>query len=95
VCFAVITLCVVSQRVFVIVYFVMTQSGNFWLYPRITAPNEFIWQPGSVTIVRNNRHIPSLYPAGSYVFVLCFIRLSVLTALLLIAFIIYVCQSIA
>jgi hypothetical protein len=35
--FAVITLCVASQRVFivVIVYFVMTQSGNFWLHHRI------------------------------------------------------------
>jgi hypothetical protein len=36
--FAAITLCVASQRVFIIVvvvYFVMTQSGNFWIYPRI------------------------------------------------------------
>jgi hypothetical protein len=34
--FAAITLCVTSQRVFVVVvtYFVMTQSGNFWIYPR-------------------------------------------------------------
>jgi len=32
-----ITLCVVSQRVFivVVVYFVMTQSGNFWIYARL------------------------------------------------------------
>jgi hypothetical protein len=30
--FAAILLCVASQRVFiVVVYFVMTQSGNFWL----------------------------------------------------------------
>jgi hypothetical protein len=32
--FSAITLCVASQRVFivvVIVYFVMTQSGNFWI----------------------------------------------------------------
>jgi len=30
-------LCVASQRVFivVVVYFVMTQSGNFWIYLRI------------------------------------------------------------
>jgi hypothetical protein len=44
--FAAITLCVASQRVFIIVvvvvvvvvvvYFVMTQFGNFWLYPRIS-----------------------------------------------------------
>jgi hypothetical protein len=31
--FAAITLCVTSQRVFIIVvYFVMTQSGNFWIH---------------------------------------------------------------
>jgi hypothetical protein len=33
--FAAITLCVASQRVFIVVYFVMTQSGNFWIHPRI------------------------------------------------------------
>jgi hypothetical protein len=36
--FAAIALCVASQRVFVVhvaVYFVMTQSGNFWIHPRI------------------------------------------------------------
>jgi hypothetical protein len=34
--FAAITHCVASQRVFiVVVYFVMTQSRNFWIYPRI------------------------------------------------------------
>jgi hypothetical protein len=36
--FATITLCVASQRVFIVVvvvfYFVMTQSGNFWIHPR-------------------------------------------------------------
>jgi hypothetical protein len=41
--FAAISLCVASQRVFiviivvvvvVIIYFVMTQSGNFWIHPR-------------------------------------------------------------
>jgi hypothetical protein len=33
--FVAINLCVASQRVFivVIVYFVMTQSGNFWIHP--------------------------------------------------------------
>jgi hypothetical protein len=37
--FAAITLCVASQRVFIVasVYFVMTQSGNFWIHPRIHA----------------------------------------------------------
>jgi hypothetical protein len=31
--FVAITLCVASQRVFIIaVYFVMTQSGNFWIH---------------------------------------------------------------
>jgi hypothetical protein len=35
--FAAITLCVASQRVFVVVviYFVTTQSGNFWIHSRI------------------------------------------------------------
>jgi hypothetical protein len=33
--FSNITLCVVSQRVIiVVVYFVMTKSGNFWIHPR-------------------------------------------------------------
>jgi hypothetical protein len=32
--FTATTLCVASQREFVVVYFVMTQSGNFWLRPR-------------------------------------------------------------
>jgi hypothetical protein len=33
--FAAITLCVASQRMFIVivVYFVMTQSGNFWIHP--------------------------------------------------------------
>jgi len=32
--FAAITLCVASQRVFIVasVYFIMTQSGNFWIH---------------------------------------------------------------
>jgi hypothetical protein len=34
--FAAITLCVASQRVFIVVYLVTTQSGNFWIYPRTT-----------------------------------------------------------
>jgi hypothetical protein len=31
------TLCVAPQRVFIVVrlYFDMTQSGNFWIHPRI------------------------------------------------------------
>jgi hypothetical protein len=38
--FAAITLCVASQRMFIIVFvvaadFVMTQSGNFWIHPRM------------------------------------------------------------
>jgi hypothetical protein len=37
--FATITFCVASQRVFVVVYFVMTLSGNFWIHPRIILLN--------------------------------------------------------
>jgi hypothetical protein len=33
--FAAITLCVASQQVFIVVCFVMTQSGNFWIHLRI------------------------------------------------------------
>jgi hypothetical protein len=35
--FAAITLCVASQRVVIVVsvYFFMTQSGNFWMHPRM------------------------------------------------------------
>jgi len=41
--FAAKTLCVALQRVFVVVvvYFVTTQSGNFWTHPRIVS-NIFI-----------------------------------------------------
>jgi hypothetical protein len=37
--FAAIALCVASEREFTVVsvYFVMTQSGNFWIHPRITS----------------------------------------------------------
>jgi hypothetical protein len=40
--FAAITLCVASQRVFIVVsvYFVVTQSGNFWIYPLVLHINE-------------------------------------------------------
>jgi hypothetical protein len=32
---AAITLCVASQCVLIVVYFVMTQSGNFWIHLRM------------------------------------------------------------
>jgi hypothetical protein len=35
--FFAITLCVASQRVFVFVYFAMTQSEDFWIHPRTSA----------------------------------------------------------
>jgi hypothetical protein len=35
--FAAITLSVASQRVFVVVYFVMTKSGNLWIHPHTPA----------------------------------------------------------
>jgi hypothetical protein len=37
--FAAITLCVTSQRMFIVfvAYFVMTQSGNFWIHPSISS----------------------------------------------------------
>jgi hypothetical protein len=43
--FVAITICVASQRVFVVaVYFVMTQSGNFWIRPPIAITN--LMEPG-------------------------------------------------
>jgi hypothetical protein len=33
--FAAITLCVASQRVFIVVISLSIQSGNFWIHPRI------------------------------------------------------------
>jgi hypothetical protein len=35
--FATITLCVAFQQVFLVVDFIMTQSRNFWLCPRISS----------------------------------------------------------
>jgi len=35
--FTAITLSVAPQRMFIVVYFVLTQSGNFWINPRIPA----------------------------------------------------------
>jgi hypothetical protein len=31
--FATITLCVASQQMFFVVYFIVTQSGSFWIHP--------------------------------------------------------------
>jgi hypothetical protein len=45
--FAAITICVASERVFVVVYFGMTKSGNFWIYPHmlfLVAISHFIKQ---------------------------------------------------
>jgi hypothetical protein len=41
--FAAITLCVASQPVFIVivVYFVMTQSGNFLIHPRTSGTAYF------------------------------------------------------
>jgi hypothetical protein len=37
--FAAITLYVASQRVFIVVYFFTTQSGNFWIHSLISSKN--------------------------------------------------------
>jgi hypothetical protein len=41
--FAAITFCVASQRAFIVIYFVMTQSGNFWIHPRILRMKLSLW----------------------------------------------------
>jgi hypothetical protein len=51
--FAAITLCVAFQRVFIVVsvYFLMTQSGNFWIHPcsiesEVNDDLAFVWGGG-------------------------------------------------
>jgi hypothetical protein len=39
VCFASVIICVPSQRVFVVFISLSTQSGNFWIHPRMFTPN--------------------------------------------------------
>jgi hypothetical protein len=50
---ATITLCVASQRVFIVtvVYLVMTRSGNFWILPRILIKTS----TNSLTVVKIDR----------------------------------------
>jgi hypothetical protein len=43
--FVAITICIASQQVFIVVYFVMTQSGNFWIHPRISDNTTSEWWP--------------------------------------------------
>jgi hypothetical protein len=65
--FVVITLCIASQRVFVFVgiYSVMTQSGNFWLHSRIrliTVPELYegkvLWRTAKVVPWRTYPYCP-------------------------------------
>jgi len=53
--FDAITLSVASQRVFivVVVYFFMTQSGNFWIHPRIRMENGGILSTETIFTPRN------------------------------------------
>jgi hypothetical protein len=39
--FAAITFCVASQRMFIVVYFVMTQFGNLWIHSCILKPSYY------------------------------------------------------
>jgi hypothetical protein len=52
--FAAITLYVAFQRVFIVViYFVMTQSGNFWIHPRARArARACVWRHTSTPPLR-------------------------------------------
>jgi hypothetical protein len=56
--FAAITLCIASQRVFIVVstYFFMTQSGNFWIHHR-TSLIYAVFSKNLGTAF-NNTHIP-------------------------------------
>jgi hypothetical protein len=55
---ATITLCVASQRVFIVLCFVMTQSGNFWIHPRIVCDFITGWR-WAVSL-----KLSSLFPGG-------------------------------
>jgi hypothetical protein len=62
---AVLTLCIASQRVFivviVVVYFVMTQSGNLWRQPRISARTP-IRKGNSSPLLLNVRTVGPMVP---------------------------------
>jgi hypothetical protein len=70
--FAAITFCVASQRVFIVVsvYFVTTQSGNFWIHPRMVTTGEIghdhhLRHPRLFAKVKNTWNSASILP---YVF---------------------------
>jgi hypothetical protein len=72
--FIAITLCVASQRVFIVVsvYFVMTQSGNFWIHSRIRRESRNGAVRGSIAVrnsdlslFNNNRIDFADHPVGS------------------------------
>jgi len=68
--FAVITLCVASQRVFiavVVVYFLMTQSGNFWIHPHMKGISRaVICSPPPVTATLGITQTRVFKTRGSY-----------------------------
>jgi hypothetical protein len=56
--FAVITLCVASQRMFIVAYLVMTQSGNFWIHTIMSNDVEcgaYSYEPVSLTEHANSK----------------------------------------
>jgi hypothetical protein len=60
--FDAITLCVASQRVFIVVsiYFVMTQSGNFWIHSRASHVSDRNFSHPSIFIdIKNKENGPS------------------------------------
>jgi len=53
--FVAITLCVASQRVItkISLYFVTTQSGNFWIHPHILQSNDMVKVKFFMTFLKN------------------------------------------
>jgi hypothetical protein len=70
--FTTISLCVASQRMFiviiVVVYFVTMQSGNFWIYPHKVTTYTCIGTGSWNTYIRNDRKVfYTVYSVPHYV----------------------------
>jgi hypothetical protein len=81
--FVTITLCVASQRVFVVVrvYFVMTQSGNFWIHSRISSYFWFSVAAGHSNVTHMNVKLHVSLPAFLWTYNSFDLQLIILTYL--------------
>jgi len=83
--FATVTLCVASQRVFIVtaVYFVMTQSGNFWIHPCTVMSPKLTTQSSvfleNLTVAHLGKKFPASYRTSRFsvvhIFEPCFLKM--------------------